>query len=137
MSTSKDLSLKILEDHHYELEFKEEFAGYMKRKQGYENNRIKAYAILWERCAKGMQVKLEARSDFENSIKNNPIELLRTVKQHSFNNYQEHRYKMSIIFDVLKTLINLRQRDQESLSDYTIRGTQSPNQICRINGRNQ
>jgi hypothetical protein len=117
-STSEDLSLKILEDRQYELEFKEEFLGYMKRKQCYENNRIKAYAILWERCAKGMQIKIEAQSDFENSIKNNPKELLRAVKQHSLN-YQEHRYEMSIILSALKTLINLRQRDQESLTDYT------------------
>jgi hypothetical protein len=92
----------------------------MKRKQCYENNRIMAYAILLERCVKGMQVKIEARSDLENSITNNPIELLWAVKQRSLNS-QEHRYKMSIILDALKTLINLRQRDQESLTDYTRR----------------
>jgi hypothetical protein len=90
----------------------------LKRKQNYENNRVKAYALIWERCARGMQVKIESRNDFENRIKNNPIELLQAIKQHSLN-FQEHRYEMSIILDVMKALINLRQRDQESLTDYT------------------
>jgi hypothetical protein len=90
----------------------------MKRKQSYENNKIKAYEIIWERCEKGMQVKIESRNDFEDNIKNNPIELLKALRQHSLN-YQEHRHEMSIILDALRTLINLRQREQESLTDYT------------------
>jgi hypothetical protein len=89
MSTSEDLSIKILKERQYELEFKEEFSIFMKRKQSYENNKIKAYAIIWERCAKGMQVKIESRNDFEDKIKKNPIELLKAVRQHS-PNYQEH-----------------------------------------------
>jgi hypothetical protein len=89
MSTSEDLSIKILEERQYELEFKEEFFIFMKRKQSYENNKIKANAIIWERCAKRMQVKIESRNNFEDNIKNNPIELLKAVRQHSLN-YQEH-----------------------------------------------
>jgi hypothetical protein len=61
----------------------------MKRKQSYENSKIKAHAIIWERCAKGMQVKIESRNDFEDNIKKNPLELLKAVRQHSLN-YQEH-----------------------------------------------
>jgi hypothetical protein len=44
----------------------------MKRQQIYENNRIKAYALMWERCVKAMQARIDARKD----IKNDPIELL-------------------------------------------------------------
>jgi hypothetical protein len=88
-SASENLSIKILEDRQYELEFKEEFSIFMKRKQSYENNKIKAYAIIWETCANGMQVKIESRNDFEDNIKNNPIELLKAVRQHSLS-YQEH-----------------------------------------------
>jgi hypothetical protein len=89
MSASEDLSIKILKERQYELEFKEEISIYMKLKQSYENNRIKAYAIILERCAKGIKVKIESRNDFEDNIKNNPIELLKAVRQHSLN-YQEH-----------------------------------------------
>jgi hypothetical protein len=75
VSTSDALSEKIVSDGQFELEFREKFAAYMKRKQNYENNRVKAYALIWERCARGMQVKIESRNNFENRIKNNPIEL--------------------------------------------------------------
>jgi hypothetical protein len=67
-----------------------------------------------------MQVKIESIHDFEDDIKNNTIELLKVVRQHSLN-YQENRYEMSIILDSLQTLINLRKREQESLTDYTKR----------------
>jgi hypothetical protein len=42
------------------------------------------------------------------------------TKPHSLN-FQDHRYEMSFILDAMKALINLRQRDQESLTDYTRR----------------
>jgi hypothetical protein len=47
MSASKDLSIKILEDCQYKLEFKKEFSIRMKIKQSYEKNKIKAYEIIW------------------------------------------------------------------------------------------
>ena len=74
---------KVLMDKQFELEFREEFSAFMKRKQSYENNRIKAYPLIWERCAKGMKTKIKARSDFKETINYIPIELLRAIKQHS------------------------------------------------------
>jgi hypothetical protein len=90
MSASEDLSIKILEDCQYEFEVKEEFSLYIyiKRKQSYENNKVKAFVIIWERCAIGIQVKIEFRNNFEDNIKNNPIELMKAVRQHSLK-YQE------------------------------------------------
>jgi hypothetical protein len=46
-------------------------------------NMSKAYAFLWEQCARAMQNEIEARTDYESSIKNNPIELLKAIKQHA------------------------------------------------------
>jgi hypothetical protein len=43
--------------------------------QFYEANTTKAYALLWEQCAKSMQGKIEANEKFESTIKGNPIEL--------------------------------------------------------------
>jgi hypothetical protein len=90
----------------------------MKRKQALEANMTKAYAFLWDQCTKGMQQKIEVRSDFQAKVKSDPIELLKAIKQHALN-YQEHRYEMSIILDALRTLLNLKQKDNESLQDYT------------------
>jgi hypothetical protein len=103
-----------------QMEFKEEFGAYMKRKQFYEANATKAYALLWEQCSKGMQGKIEANENFESTIKSKPIELLKIIKQNCLN-YHEHRYEMLIIMDLMKTLFNVKQKEHESLQDYTKR----------------
>jgi hypothetical protein len=61
----------------------------MKRKQYLETNTSKAYAFLWEQCSRGMQTKIESHTDFNESIKGDPIELLKTIKQFALN-YHEH-----------------------------------------------
>ncbi len=77
----------------------------------------KAYALLWGKCAKGMQNKIEFRQDYK-SIQDDPMRLLQAIKEHSLN-YQENRYPMSILIDSLRALLNARQREAESLQDYT------------------
>ena len=66
-----------------------------------------------------MQARIEARKDFESNIKNNPIELLKSIKLHSMN-YQEHCYEMAVILDSMKNMLNIK-KEQESLVDYTKR----------------
>jgi hypothetical protein len=117
-NTNEDV--KTAENRQYEIEFKAEFDAYMKLKQSLEMNTSKAYAFLWEQCAKAMQNKIESSPKYETIIKGNPIELLKAIKQHALN-YQEHRYEMSIIFDALRTMINLKQKENESIQDYTKR----------------
>jgi hypothetical protein len=66
-----------------------------------------------------MKNKIEARSDYDR-IKNDPIELLKAIKEHALK-YQENRYAMSIILDAMRTLMNTKQKEGESLQDYTKR----------------
>jgi hypothetical protein len=77
---------------------------------------VKAYALLWARCAKGMQNKIESRANFKTKIKNDPFVLLEIIKEHSMH-YQEKKYNMYVLFESLKSLINTRQRESESLQD--------------------
>ena len=51
---------------------------------------------MWERFARATQNKLLALSDYEDEIYNNPIKLLKAIKEHALN-YQETHYEMSII----------------------------------------
>ena len=78
------------------------------------------YAFLWEKCSKGMQNKIASRKDFEHTIYNNPIKLLISIKVYSLN-YHETRYEMSIIIDSIRALMNAKQKENESLHDYTRR----------------
>ena len=81
---------------------------------------FKAYALLWKRCVKSIQNKISTREDFENMIYNNPIRLLKAIKEHSLN-FQETRYEMSIILDTLRAFLNLKQKKNENLHEYTQR----------------
>ena len=119
-STSTDETIKQMENEQFKMEFKSKFDAFLKRKQSYDNNQTKAYALLWERCTKGMKNKVEARLDYQSRIRNDPIELLKSIKEHALN-YQESRYSMAIIHDAWCTLINTKQKEGESLQDYTKR----------------
>ena len=120
ISLSVDEGVKMAEDKQFEIEFKAEFEAFTKRKQAMETNLTKAYAFLWDQCARSLQNKIEARADFLSDIKGNPIELLKAIKQHALN-YQESRYEMSIILDAIKNMVNIRQKENESLQEYTKR----------------
>ena len=84
------------------MEYKAEQDEAMRRKCTYKDNTFKAYALLWERCAKAMQNKLLSQSNYKSAVVyNDPLALLRAIKEHSLN-YQETRYKMSIISDTFR-----------------------------------
>jgi len=67
-------------------------------------------------------MRLQERKNEVDEVRNKkiPIELLKSIKLHSMN-YQEHCYEMAIILDSMKTMFNIRQKEQESLTDYTKR----------------
>ena len=91
VSKDPDADIKEAANKQFEIEFKEDYGAFTKRKQSYELNMTKAYAFLWEQCAKGMQSKIEAGETFISKVKNNPLELLIIIKQHALNSH-EHRY---------------------------------------------
>ena len=119
LSKAEDEATKAVENRQLELKFEVDDDSYKRRVEAYESNFTKAYAFLWGQCTKAMQNKIETRNDFE-TIKSDPIALLKAIKQHALH-YQEHRYEMSIICNALRTMVNLRQKEGESLQDYTRR----------------
>ena len=120
MSTSADTAVKEAQNKQFEIEFKVDYEAYRKQVLECKNKRTKAYALLWERCTEGMKNKIEAHTDFKSKVKDNPIELLKAVKEHALK-YQEHHYDMSIILDAISTLLGTKQKEKESLQDYTKR----------------
>ena len=53
-------------------------------------------------------------------MRNDPIELLKKIREHA-TSYEENRYPMTTILDSLRNLLGTRQREDESLQDYTAR----------------
>jgi hypothetical protein len=118
-SRNSDPDLKEIENKQFKIEFKANYNHYCSRQQIYNNNVTKAYALFWDRCAKGMKNKIESRTDFKTKIENNPIKLLQAIKEHSLN-YQEKKYNIFIILDLMKTLLTTRQKEGESLQNYNL-----------------
>ena len=120
VSSDPDPDTKAREDKQYEMEYKAELDEALRRKRVFVDNTYKAYAFIWERCAKAMQNKLLARADFEKEIYNNPIKLIKAIKEHALH-YQENRYAMAIVVDSFITMMMMKQKEGESLVDYTRR----------------
>ena len=65
-----------------------------------------------------MQNKIAGRSNFDTKIFNDSVKLLIAIKEHSLN-FQESRYKISMIKDAMKNFLKIRHKDSESLQEYT------------------
>jgi hypothetical protein len=117
-SSSTDADVRAVETKQFEIQYTTQYNKYEDHCHAYRDNKVKAYGLLWERCTKVMKNKIKARSDFEVNILNNPIELLKAIKEHLLN-YQETRYTMSILVNAVKVLFNAKQKDGKSLQVYT------------------
>ena len=91
-SNNPDPEIRELETEQFKMEFQADYEHYRLQSRSYQNNLIKAYALFWSKCSKGMKNKIESRSEFKTNIKQNPFELLKVIKEHSMN-YHENKYK--------------------------------------------
>ena len=119
-STNTDSEAQATENKQYELEYKAKLTEAMRRINVYDDNLVKSYALIWERCNTAMQSRIEQRTDYQSTIYNDPIELLKAIKEHALN-YQETRYEMSIISSAFRALFGTKQREGENLQEYTKR----------------
>ena len=97
--------------------FKILYSNYSIRVEQYRKNTIKAYAFLWSHCSKAMQTKIKSMKDFESRIFNDPVELMKSVKELSMS-LLETKYHWKIIWDCIVTFASLKQKDGEDLIDY-------------------
>ena len=110
VSTATDSLTNIRETKQYELKYKAKLDATVKREATFNNNKTKAYSIIWERCSKGMQSKVEQRTDFLTDIYNDPINLLQAIKEHALD-YQDTKYSMEVIDDALVHFLMIKQRE--------------------------
>ncbi len=106
-STKKDEEAKATQDRQFEMEYEAKLGKALHRICIYDDNLVKSFASIWERCNTAMQSRLEQRTDYESTIYNNPIELLQAIKEHSLN-YQVTRYKIPIISDAFRALFGTK-----------------------------
>ena len=81
VSTNTDDNNGAAENKMFELEYKIKYTMWPNNTEIYKTNLIKPYAFLWEHCSKGMQNKIESRSNYT-EIVNNPVKSLKAIKEH-------------------------------------------------------
>ncbi|KAG7374509.1 hypothetical protein IV203_013604 [Nitzschia inconspicua] len=118
-SKATDPDKKAAENKQYEMLYQSQLNAYIERTDAYRVNLKKANALLWEQCSKGMTNKIESRKDFK-SIKGNPNKLLTAIREHALN-YQDNKFCMTVVIDAWSSLMNTKQKEGESLQDYTKR----------------
>jgi hypothetical protein len=64
------------------MEYKAKLGEALHRIRIYDDNLVKLYALIWERCNTAMQGRLEQRTDCKSTIYNDPIERLQAIKEH-------------------------------------------------------
>ena len=72
-----DSTLQAKAKESLKLVYKQEIKRYVDRKLDYQNNKIKAYGFLIDQCNKAMVAKIKQCTNFNSTILNNPIELLK------------------------------------------------------------
>ena len=80
-----------------------------------------------------MQNKITGRSNFATKIYNDLKQLLIAIKEHSLN-FQVSKYEMSIFANAIFVFLNTRQKDTESLQEYTQRCKSAKDKMESHNG---
>jgi len=72
-------------------------------------------------CNHTMQLRIEEHKDFESTIKNDPIALLKTIRILMHDPQQAKYPYVSVTKVIVRVLISTKQREDESLIDYVTR----------------
>lgn len=105
----------------------------MERMRKYQENKVKAYALIYGQCTNGLKNRLESRKDWAN-IKNEPIKLLRAIKEVT-HNFQDNKYPITSIYKSIQTVMNLKQEEKESISSFTKRFKSAVDIMETIHGK--
>ena len=118
VSNADNKTTREIEKQQFDVLYKAEVDKAVLQKKLYCTNKSKAYTLFWERCAKAMQNQIMGCSNYKLLIMHNPIELLKAIKVHALN-YQESRYEMLVLLNLMQALLTTKQQNGESHQDYT------------------
>jgi len=101
--------------------YQEELRRYLDRVQTLKDGINQAYSLIFSTYgSKLMQGRLEALPEFELSIRNDPIELLKAIKNCMVESVRAQHPLISMT-DSLIRLVNIKMYDQESPLEYVKR----------------
>ena len=100
------------------MQFKAAFADDKKRKAAYARNITRAYDLLMSQyCSNVMKERLESQPDYDRVIRDHPIAALKRIRVLA-QNPTRGRYHYVCIYESLERLLNIQQKDNESVVTY-------------------
>ena len=113
------------------MRYQAEIKQFLDRQSGLEENLMKAYALIFGTyCSKAIQSWVEEHPDFEITIRDDPIELLKIINKLMHDTVRA-KYPYASLYDVMMRLFNLRQQEHEHLMDY-VGSHQVPFPMCTL-----
>jgi hypothetical protein len=119
-SDNQDPKIQERENFVFKCKYEAKFGIYLDEKIAYESNWATAYGYLWIQCTFGMQDKIEALNHFHTKIENNPVELLKAIKEITLGCHS-NRLDVAVLLDTVRLFYSTKQKDHESLDDYFLR----------------
>ena len=132
-STSDNAEVKAQEDEDYKALFEMQLKEYSDEKKLHQHNMEKAYGLILGQCNEGVRNKVMALPDFHSKIKNDPIELLSAIEKLCLH-YSDTKYDISVVINALYNVLTVRQKEDESLTDYQKRFETTVGLCVSLNG---
>ena len=119
-STNTDEELRKKEDKCYEEVFTSQAKEQSKDKKAYEAAKRTAFSyILDNYCEKSLKDKIIAKSDYDSKIYDDPLELLKNIKELMHSAATETNvYQYATVWKALKRFYGLRQKEGQSLKSW-------------------
>ena len=125
MISNKTGDDKKLEQDGFDMIYQAEIKQFLERERALEDNLDKAYALRFGTCcSKAIQSRVEEHPNYETTIRDNPIELLKIVSVLMHDTIRA-KYPYASLYDAMMHLFNMRQQEQEHFTDYVKRFKQS------------
>ena len=134
ISQQEDATAKLAEQDAYDEIYKAQIRTFVQREVDLDRNVKRVYGLIFgEYCTNGMQIKLKQSANFDTVIRNNPIELLKKIKN-IMNNPTDKCYDFISLAAAMKTLVTTVQKEHESVYDYAGRVKQARDVIKSLLG---
>ena len=118
--TEAEIAAMKIEQDGFDILYREEIKEYNIRKVIYEDNKIKAYGLIFSHCNKVMQNRIEETPNFEADIRDDPLMLLREIKKKMYDPARA-KYEFVTLTESLKRILSTTQENDEDLVQYTKR----------------
>jgi hypothetical protein len=121
LTTETDPAKMLVDQKGLDITYQARFTRHLDREDALREGLDKAYNLIFTNyCTKVMQARIEQHPEYETKLKNDPIAVLEAIKALTHTTIRA-QYPIVTITDALGRLMNVKQRENETILDYVKR----------------